>query len=65
MKVYGFSSDYGDWCFLSRADRDRGIVAEMKAFGGPLPDVVFWEKDVPDELIAQTAYDYLIGNEVI
>jgi hypothetical protein len=63
MIVYGFSSDYGDWCFLSRADRDKGIVAELKAFGEPLPDLVYWEREVPDELLAQTAYDYLEAND--
>ena len=63
MIVYGFSSDNGDWCFLSRADRDRGIVAELKAFGGPLPGLVYWEREVPDELIVQTAYNYLEAND--
>lgn len=63
MQVYGFSSDNGDWCFLSQADRDKGIVTEIKALGGPLPGVVFWEEDVPDELIVQTAFDYVIANK--
>lgn len=65
MKVYGFSSDIGVWCFLSRAARDKGIGAEIRALGGPLPNVVFWIKDVPDDLIVQTAYDYLEANDEV
>jgi len=62
MRVYGFSSDVGPQCFLSRADRDRGLVALLRELGGPIPNLLQWEKNVPEDLIVQTAYDYLTAN---
>jgi hypothetical protein len=37
-------------------------VALLKELGGPIPNLVQWEKNVPEDLIVQTAYDYLTAN---
>jgi hypothetical protein len=62
MKVYGFSSDYGDWCFLSEADYKAGVAQERKVFED-LPGFTAWEAEVPDEILIDAAYEYISINE--
>jgi hypothetical protein len=64
MKVYGFSYDGGDLLFFSRGDRDAAVVKEIKDQGGPLVNLNYWEREVPEDLLAQTAYDYITANEI-
>jgi hypothetical protein len=63
MKVYGFSSDYGDWCFLSETDYKAGVAQERKVFE-ELPGFTAWEAEVPDEILTQAAYEYLEVNNL-